>query len=65
MPQSGIEHAGIYGELSLAKANGFGSDSKRSVGDCTWCAGVDFGERRADIWAMLSGLPSPRRYAQV
>jgi len=42
MRQSGIEHAGLYGELSLAKVNGFGSDSKLSVGDRTWFAGVDF-----------------------
>jgi len=42
MRQSGIEHAGIYGELSLAKVDGFGSDTKLSVGDRTWFAGVDF-----------------------
>jgi hypothetical protein len=42
MRASGIEHAGIYGELSLAKVNGFGSDTKLSVGDRTWFAGVDF-----------------------
>jgi hypothetical protein len=42
MRQSGIQHAGIYGELSLAKVDGFGSDSKLSVGDRTWFAGVDF-----------------------
>jgi hypothetical protein len=42
MRQSGIEHAGIYGELSIAKVNGFGSDTKLSVGDRTWFAGVDF-----------------------
>ena len=42
MRQSGIEHAGIYAELSLAKVDGFGSDSKLSVGDRTWFAGVDF-----------------------
>jgi hypothetical protein len=42
MRASGIEHAGIYGELSLAQVNGFGSDSKLSVGDRTWFAGVDF-----------------------
>jgi hypothetical protein len=42
MQQSGIQHAGIYGELSLAKVDGFGSDSKLSVGDRTWFAGVDF-----------------------
>jgi hypothetical protein len=42
MQQSGIQHAGIYAELSLAKVDGFGSDSKLSVGDATWFAGVDF-----------------------
>ncbi len=42
MRQSGIEHAGIYAELSLAQVSGFGSDSKLSVGDRTWFAGVDF-----------------------
>lgn len=42
MRNSGIEHAGIYGELSLAKVDGFGSDKKLSVGDRTWFAGVDF-----------------------
>jgi hypothetical protein len=42
MRQSGIQHAGIYGELSIAKVDGFGSDTKLSVGDRTWFAGVDF-----------------------
>jgi hypothetical protein len=42
MRQSGIMHAGFYGELSLAKVDGFGSDTKLSVGDRTWFAGVDF-----------------------
>jgi hypothetical protein len=42
MQQSGIQHAGIYAELSLAKIDGFGSDKKLSVGDRTWFAGVDF-----------------------
>jgi len=42
MQQSGIQHAGIYAELSLAKVDGFGSDSKLSVGDRTWFAGVNF-----------------------
>lgn len=42
MRQSGIQHAGVYGELSLAKVDGFGSDTKLSVGDRTWFAGVDF-----------------------
>jgi hypothetical protein len=42
MQNSGLQHAGIYGELSVAKVNGFGSDKKLSVGDATWFAGVDF-----------------------
>jgi hypothetical protein len=42
MHESGIEHAGFYGELSLAKVDGFGSSTKLSVGDATWFAGVDF-----------------------
>jgi len=42
MRQSGIQHAGIYGELSIAKVDGFGSDTKLSVGDRTWFAGVNF-----------------------
>jgi len=42
MRESGIEHAGFYGEYSLGKIDGFGSDKKLSVGDATWFAGVDF-----------------------
>jgi hypothetical protein len=42
MQQSGIQHAGIYAELSLAKVDGFGSDKKLSVGDRSWFAGFDF-----------------------
>ena len=42
MRESGIEHAGFYGELSMGKVDGFGSDKKLSVGDTTWFAGVDF-----------------------
>ncbi|HEY5938311.1 MAG TPA: MXAN_2562 family outer membrane beta-barrel protein, partial [Kofleriaceae bacterium] len=42
MNQSGIKHAGFYGELSLAKVDGFGSETKLSVGDATWFAGVNF-----------------------
>ena len=38
----GIEHAGFYAEYSLGKVDGFGSDTKLSVGDATWFAGVDF-----------------------
>jgi hypothetical protein len=42
MRQSGLQHAGVFGELSIAKVDGFGSDTKLSVGDRTWFAGVDF-----------------------
>jgi hypothetical protein len=42
MRDSGIQHAGFYGELSLAQVDGFGSDKKLSVGARTWFAGVDF-----------------------
>jgi len=42
MRQGGIQHAGFYAELSLAKVDGFGSETKLSVGDATWFAGVDF-----------------------
>jgi uncharacterized protein (TIGR03382 family) len=42
MRAGGIEHAGFYGELSLAKVDGFGSEYKLSVGDATWFAGVNF-----------------------
>jgi hypothetical protein len=42
MRESGIEHAGFYGEYSIGKVDGFGSDKKLSVGDATWFAGVDF-----------------------
>lgn len=38
----GVEHAGLYAELSYAKVDGFGSDTKLSVGDFTWFAGVNF-----------------------
>ncbi|MGN6108840.1 MAG: MXAN_2562 family outer membrane beta-barrel protein, partial [Kofleriaceae bacterium] len=42
MRNSGIQHAGFYAELYWAKVDGFGSDSKLSVGDTTWFAGVNF-----------------------
>ena len=42
MRASGIQHAGFYAELSLAKVDGFGRDEKLSVGDTTWFAGVNF-----------------------
>jgi hypothetical protein len=40
--QSGFQHIGIYGELWLAKVDGFGSDKKLSVGDRTWFGGINF-----------------------
>jgi hypothetical protein len=40
--QSGFQHIGIYGELSIAKVDGFGSDKKLSVGDRTWFGGINF-----------------------
>lgn len=42
MRESGIEHAGFYGEYSVGKVDGFGSEKKLSLGDATWFAGVDF-----------------------
>jgi hypothetical protein len=42
MRDSGIEHAGFYGEIQDAWVNGFGNSKKLSVGDLTWFAGVDF-----------------------
>jgi hypothetical protein len=42
MHESGIEHAGFFGELSIGKVDGFGSQTKLSVGDTTWFAGAEF-----------------------
>ena len=42
MRDSGIEHAGFYGEYSVGRVDGFGSSKKLSVGDNTWFAGIDF-----------------------
>ena len=42
MRESGLLHAGIFAEYSLAKVDGFGSDTKLSVGDNTFFGGVDF-----------------------
>jgi len=42
MRNSGILHAGFYGEFQYAKVDGFGSETKLSVGDNTWFAGVNF-----------------------
>lgn len=38
----GVDHAGIYAEVNLAQVDGFGSDSRLSVGDLTWFGGVNF-----------------------
>jgi hypothetical protein len=40
--QSGFQHIGIYGELSIAQVDGFGSDKKLSVGDRNWFGGINF-----------------------
>ncbi len=40
--QMGIEHAGFFAEVQLSKVDGFGSDSKLSVGDTTWFGGINF-----------------------
>lgn len=42
MRETGLQHAGFYAELSLAKVDGFGSAQKLSLGDTTWFAGIDF-----------------------
>lgn len=42
MVESGILHAGFYGEYSIGWVNGFGDATKLNVGDKTWFAGVDF-----------------------
>ena len=42
MRESGIEHAGFFGELQAAWVDGFGSSKKLAVGDNTWFAGIDF-----------------------
>ena len=38
----GIDHAGFYAELTYAKVDGFGSESKLPVGDLTWFGGLNF-----------------------
>jgi hypothetical protein len=38
----GIEHAGLYAEMTYAQVDGFGSDSRLSVGGFTWFAGMNF-----------------------
>ncbi|MEP6865792.1 MAG: MXAN_2562 family outer membrane beta-barrel protein, partial [Deltaproteobacteria bacterium] len=42
MHESGLEHAGFYGEINTGWVDGFGKSTKLDVGDTTWFAGVDF-----------------------
>ncbi len=42
MRNSGILHAGFYGEVFWGRVDGFGSSSKLWVGDTTWFAGANF-----------------------
>jgi hypothetical protein len=42
MHESGLEHAGFYGEVSAGWIDGFGKSTKLDVGGTTWFAGVDF-----------------------
>jgi len=42
MRNSGIQHAGFYGEVFWGRVDGFGSSSRLWVGDTTWFAGANF-----------------------
>jgi hypothetical protein len=42
MHESGLEHAGFYGEINAGWVDGFGKSTKLDVGATTWFAGVDF-----------------------
>jgi hypothetical protein len=42
MRDSGLEHAGFFAEVELGWIDGFGNDTKLSVGDTTWFGGIDF-----------------------
>jgi hypothetical protein len=42
MRDTGILHAGFFGEVTSAWVDGFGSSHKLDVGDTTWFAGIDF-----------------------
>ncbi len=42
MRNSGIQHAGFYGEVFWGRVDGFGSESRLWVGDTTWFAGANF-----------------------
>jgi hypothetical protein len=40
--EMGIEHAGFFAEVQMAKVDGFGASDKLSVGDTTWFGGINF-----------------------
>jgi hypothetical protein len=42
MRNSGLQHAGFYGEVFWGRVDGFGSETKLWVGDTTWFAGANF-----------------------
>lgn len=42
MHESGLEHAGFYGEVNAGWVDGFGKATKLDVGATTWFAGIDF-----------------------
>ena len=42
MRNSGLLHAGFYGEVFWGRVDGFGSSSRLWVGDTTWFAGANF-----------------------
>ena len=42
MHESGLEHAGFYGEINAGWVDGFGKSTKLDVGATTWFAGIDF-----------------------
>lgn len=42
MHESGLEHAGFFGEVNAGWVDGFGRSQKLDVGATTWFAGIDF-----------------------
>ena len=42
MRNSGLEHAGFFAEIEMGWVDGFGNDTKLSVGDLTWFGGLSF-----------------------
>lgn len=42
MRETGVDHAGFYGEIQASKVDGFGASDKLAVGDTTFFAGFDF-----------------------